>query len=501
MKSVHRPIGAPPADPTTSDLSAQRLGQLPVDFDTEGQRSLSRAHTLDHLLTCPLHQMPSGRSLSLHRPYDVLEAIVERLPFEYLSRPALSTNLSLRAAAMAAQEVSGTGAYQSVSSYKYNLLPAELVKNIVLAARDLLMGESLVVQIDAPVVIAGDIHGQYQDLINVFAEEPPCGGKYLSRLQTLKRNYAARKGEGQLPDANDSTTPSSTAAKEAIGKKRPRGPEGQEPSKLTPRKYLFLGDYVDRGDYSVETMVTLLCLKILEPEQVFLLRGNHESATISRTYGFLRECTNKYGHGGGLGGEGLWKTFVEMFMCLPVIALVNNAIFCVHGGIPRDVDSVQRILAMQDMRPYDTPNHGFLCDLVWSDPEDHDAEYLPNSRRVSYTFNEGALDLFLRRNELQLICRAHQVMEHGYGFFPPPRGSAPSTRKLVTIFTASNYVNSFANAGAIMLVDADLSIRFKVFNPVGLRELAYLQRGAAPEDVVAAQRALEAAEGATMLTK
>lgn len=196
MKSVHRPIGAPPADPTTSDLSAQRLGQLPVDFDTEGQRSLSRAHTLDHLLTCPLHQMPSGRSLSLHRPYDVLEAIVERLPFEYLSRPALSTNLSLRAAAMAAQEVSGTGAYQSVSSYKYNLLPAELVKNIVLAARDLLMGESLVVQIDAPVVIAGDIHGQYQDLINVFAEEPPCGGKYLSRLQTLKRNYAARKGEG-----------------------------------------------------------------------------------------------------------------------------------------------------------------------------------------------------------------------------------------------------------------------------------------------------------------
>ena len=125
--------------------------------------------------------------------------------------------------------------------------------------------------------------------------------------------------------------------------------------------FLFLGDYVDRGKQSLETICLLLAYKIKFPENFFLLRGNHECASINRIYGFYDECKRRY-------NLKLWKTFTEVFNQLPVAALIEDRILCMHGGLSpdlTDINSIKKIL-----RPTDIPDSGMLCDLLWSDPDD-----------------------------------------------------------------------------------------------------------------------------------
>ena len=143
--------------------------------------------------------------------------------------------------------------------------------------------------------------------------------------------------------------------------------------------YLFLGDYIDRGKQSIETVSLLLCYKIKYPENFFLLRGNHECAQINRIYGFYDECKRRY-------SIRLWRVFSDVFNCLPVAALVDEKIFCMHGGLSPELKNLDQIKNI--MRPTDVPDTGLLCDLLWSDPERGVENYGDNDRGVSFTFGE-----------------------------------------------------------------------------------------------------------------
>ena len=216
---------------------------------------------------------------------------------------------------------------------------------------------------------------------------------------------------------------------------------------------MFLGDYVDRGKQSLECISLLLAYKIKYPNNFFLLRGNHECASINRIYGFYDECKRRY-------SISLWKTFTECFDWLPISALIDGRILCMHGGISPDLRSLDQI--RQIKRPTDIPDTGLLCDLLWSDPERDIMGWGENDRGVSVTFGVDMVIKLLEMTNIDLICRAHQVVEDGYEFF--------ADKGLVTIFSAPNYCGEFDNSGAIMNVDEDLCCSFHVLMPTDRNE-------------------------------
>lgn len=264
------------------------------------------------------------------------------------------------------------------------------IRGLCLKSRELFLSQPILLELEAPLKICGDIHGQYYDLLRLF-------------------EYG-----GFPPEAN----------------------------------YLFLGDYVDRGKQSLETICLLLAYKIKYPENFFLLRGNHECASINRIYGFYDECKRRY-------NIKLWKTFTDCFNCLPVAAIIDEKIFCCHGGLSPDLQSMEQIRRI--MRPTDVPDQGLLCDLLWSDPDKDTLGWGENDRGVSFTFGSEIVSKFLHKHDLDLICRAHQVVEDGYEFF--------AKRQLVTLFSAPNYCGEFDNAGAMMSVDETLMCSFQILKP------------------------------------
>jgi len=276
------------------------------------------------------------------------------------------------------------------------------IRSLCVRAREVFMTQPVLLELEAPIKICGDIHGQYYDLLRLF-------------------EYG-----GFPPDAN----------------------------------YLFLGDYVDRGKQSLETICLLLAYKIKYPENFFILRGNHECASINRIYGFYDECKRRY-------NIKLWKTFTDCFNCLPIAAIIDEKIFCMHGGLSPELASMDQIKRI--MRPTDVPDTGLLCDLLWSDPDKDIVGWGENDRGVSFTFGPDVVAAFLKRHDLDLICRAHQVVEDGYEFF--------AKRQLVTLFSAPNYCGEFDNAGAMMSVDDTLMCSFQILKPAEKKAKGYSFQG------------------------
>ncbi|KAJ5915770.1 hypothetical protein N7454_010911 [Penicillium verhagenii] len=275
------------------------------------------------------------------------------------------------------------------------------------ASREMFLSQPVFLELNAPVKVVGDIHGQYTDLIRVFNL---CG------------------------------YPSTT-------------------------NYLFLGDYVDRGKQSLETILLLLCYKLRYPQTFFLLRGNHECANVTRVYGFFDECKRRT-------TIKTWKTFIDVFNCMPIAAIIAKKIFCVHGGLSPALahfDDIRNIA-----RPTDVPDYGLLNDLLWSDPADMEEDWEPNERGVSYCFGKRVIMDFLQRHDLDLVCRAHMVVEDGYEFY--------QDRILVTLFSAPNYCGEFDNWGGIMTVSSDLLCSFDLLPPLDAKK-----RGSA-EDVASSNR-------------
>jgi len=220
-------------------------------------------------------------------------------------------------------------------------------------------------------------------------------------------------------------------------------------------RYLFLGDYVDRGQNSVECIALLLALKLVAPNKIYLLRGNHECAFVNRHYGFWEELNRRFKLGIAMK---LYKEFNIIFSHFPLAALVRGKILCMHGGIsPRlnSLDDIRKITL-----PIDDPAPNTLeQDLLWSDPALNVTGFEFNKlREVSVCFGENEVQKVCRKLGLDFIVRAHQVMPNGYGFF--------ANRKLVTIFSAPRYQPELNNRGAILSIDKSMRISFALLNPV-----------------------------------
>ena len=218
--------------------------------------------------------------------------------------------------------------------------------------------------------------------------------------------------------------------------------------------FLFLGDYVDRGKQSLECLLLLLCLKIQYPDKILLLRGNHECEALNKIYGFYDECKRRL-------SIKCFKKITNLFNMMPISALINENILCMHGGLSKDLQDIEQINKI--LRPTDIPNEGLLCDLLWSDPNENLTEdFGINERNISITFSKDYVKNFVEKNNLDLICRAHQVVEEGFEFF--------ADMKLVTVFTAPNYMGEFDNNGGILSINQDLLCSFHIINPVFSKE-------------------------------
>ena len=270
-------------------------------------------------------------------------------------------------------------------------LKEEEIKFLIDKSMIIFKEQKMLIELEAPLRVCGDIHGQYYDLLRIFEH---CGfpGEF---------------------------------------------------------NYLFLGDYVDRGKQSLETICLLLAYKIKYPLKVHLLRGNHESSVTNRIYGFYDECKRRY-------NVRLWRNFTELFNYLPVAALIDEKILCMHGGLSPDLRNLSSISEIS--RPTEIPDSGLLCDLLWSDPDKEVRDFDENDRGVSVVFGEKIVQEFNRKNDLDLIIRAHQVVDDGYEFF--------AQRQLITIFSAPNYCGEFDNSAGIMIIDDALTCSLKVLRPV-----------------------------------
>ena len=151
--------------------------------------------------------------------------------------------------------------------------------------------------------------------------------------------------------------------------------------------------------HSIETATLLICLKVRYPHRVHILRGNHESRQITQVYGFYDECLRKYG------SAKVWKLFTDLFDYLPLSALVENSVFCLHAGLSPSLDTLDHIRELD--RVQEIPHEGPMCDLMWSDPEDV-SDWKMSPRGAGYLFGASIVDKFNELNGLNLIARAHQ---------------------------------------------------------------------------------------------
>nr|CAD7399020.1 unnamed protein product [Timema cristinae] len=268
-------------------------------------------------------------------------------------------------------------------------------------AKEILAKESNVQEVKCPVTVCGDVHGQFHDLMELF-----------------------RIG-GRSPDTN----------------------------------YLFMGDYVDRGYYSVETVTLLVALKVRYRERITILRGNHESRQITQVYGFYDECLRKYGN------ANVWKFFTDLFDYLPLTALVDGQIFCLHGGLSPSIDTLDHIRALDRLQ--EVPHEGPMCDLLWSDPDDRGGWGI-SPRGAGYTFGQDISETFNHSNGLTLVSRAHQLVMEGYNWC--------HDRNVVTIFSAPNYCYRCGNQAAIMELDDALKYSFLQFDPAPRRGEPHVTR-------------------------
>jgi serine/threonine-protein phosphatase 4 catalytic subunit len=215
-------------------------------------------------------------------------------------------------------------------------LKAFEVKQLCEKVKEILAAEPNVCQVATPVTIVGDVHGQFYDVLEIF-------------------NIG-----GHCPTAS----------------------------------YIFMGDFVDRGKHSVPTLLLLLALKVRYRDHMTLIRGNHESRAVTQTYGFYDECLECYS------SVNVWRYCVEIFDLMPLAALVDGSVLCVHGGLSPQIAKLGDIESID--RVQEVPHAGPMCDLLWSDPDDRISRFAVSPRGAGYLFGYQVVEHFnhVRRSPL-----------------------------------------------------------------------------------------------------
>ncbi|BGP40848.1 3',5'-cyclic-nucleotide phosphodiesterase (PDEase) (3':5'-CNP) [Rhodotorula kratochvilovae] len=272
--------------------------------------------------------------------------------------------------------------------YREGRLTDEQALFILREASKVLREEPNLLEVDAPITVCGDIHGQYFDLMKLFE----VGGN-----------------------------PADT-------------------------RYLFLGDYVDRGYFSIECVLYLWSLKIWYPNTLFLLRGNHECRHLTDYFTFKLECKHKY-------SEEVYNACMESFCTLPLAAVMNKQFLCIHGGLSPELNTLDDLRVINRFR--EPPTHGLMCDILWADPleefgneKNNDGFVHNHVRGCSYFFTYTAACQFLERNGLLSIIRAHEAQDAGYRMYRKTKTTGfPS---VMTIFSAPNYLDVYNNKAAVL---------------------------------------------------
>lgn len=210
-------------------------------------------------------------------------------------------------------------------------------------------------------------------------------------------------------------------------------------------KYLFLGDYVDRGAFSIECVLLLCAIKLNYKTTVLMLRGNHECRQMTSFFNFKQECEIKY-------DLEVYDKIMEAFDCLPISCLINEKFIAIHGGISPDIDKVLDITKIN--RFTEPPKTGPMCDMLWSDPVEKDEEALTvswvenSTRGCSYVFGAKAATPFLTKNDILSIIRAHEAQLEGFKMYKWNNNvDFPS---VITIFSAPNYCDVYNNKAAVI---------------------------------------------------
>jgi serine/threonine-protein phosphatase 5 len=242
------------------------------------------------------------------------------------------------------------------------------------------------------ITVCGDVHGQFYDVLNIFS-------------------------------INGNPSPSN--------------------------QYLFNGDFVDRGSFSCEVIITFLAFKVLYPEHFFMSRGNHESKALHKIYGFEGETLHKY-------GQDAYDIFCEIFNYLPLGHTINDKVFVIHGGLfGQDGVKLQNINAID--RNCEPPTSGLMSDILWADPQKYPGR-MPSKRGVGSSFGPDVTKNFLDENGLQLVIRSHEVRQEGY--------EVEQNGLLITVFSAPNYCDQFGNKGAFIKLKQDMKPEFFSFSHV-----------------------------------
>ncbi|KAJ3034697.1 Serine/threonine-protein phosphatase 5 [Rhizophlyctis rosea] len=275
-------------------------------------------------------------------------------------------------------------------------LHRKYVYKIILAVKNIFESNPTIVDIKIPdnakITVCGDIHGQFYDLLHVFS-------------------------------VNGLPSPTNM--------------------------YLWNGDFVDRGSFSVECILTLFAFKWLYPNAVFLSRGNHETDDMNKVYGFEGECKHKY-------SEVAFKLFSDIFNAIPLGNLIQEKILVVHGGLfSRDDVTLDEIRKIDRFKQ--PGSEGLMCELLWSDPQPEPGRS-PSKRGVGIQFGPDVTENFLKRNDLDLIIRSHEVKQEGY--------TNDHGGKCITIFSAPNYCDSVGNKGAYIHITPDRKLKFNQFDAV-----------------------------------
>lgn len=346
------------------------------------------------------------------------------------------------------------------------------MKQLCEIVKEVLMEESNIQPVVTPVTVCGDIHGQFYDLLELFrvaggmpgetAIEAPKSAKPVisadmieppteitnPRLRKKIKMRRNSKGESVETEAEEDDDHSPDPAAQSTSR-----PTSQEitPSVNNPNmRFVFLGDFVDRGYFSLETFTLLMCLKAKYPDRIILVRGNHESRQITQVYGFYEECQQKYGN------ASVWKACCQVFDFLVLAAIVDGEVLCVHGGLSPEIRTIDQIRVVA--RAQEIPHEGAFCDLVWSDPEDIDT-WAISPRGAGWLFGDKVATEFNHVNGLKLIARAHQLVNEGYKFHFPQNS-------VVTVWSAPNYCYRCGNVASIMTVDKNLDPKFSIFSAV-----------------------------------